>query len=72
MSKLVVDSVFYRCLDGDVMVSVRQGLEVSQALFASQCGHSQQFQSRIEVPGLHELTTGMTDKIEAAVKHFSK
>lgn len=67
---LVGPSRWHRSIVGDKMVAIREGLEVSQALFAAQCGHSQVFQVQIERPGVHEITTDKAKDIITAISFY--
>ncbi len=65
---VVGPSVWHRTIDGDKLVAARNRLGMSQEAFAAACGHSRQFQQRLERPGLWEITTQMAEKIEKIVK----
>lgn len=57
----------HRVLDGVKMTSVRESLGLSCGEFAEFAGHSQQFQSQIEVPGEHIVARSKAEDIILAV-----
>ena len=67
---LVGVSVWHRSLDGTELAAIREGFGVTQALFAAQCGHSQQFQMQIERPGIHEISTSKAKDIINAISFY--
>ena len=67
---LVGPSVWHRSLDGTELAAIREGFGVTQALFAAQCGHSQQFQMQIERPGIHEISTSKAKDIINAISFY--
>ena len=69
---VITNSSHHRAIDGDKMVEVREAMGMSQTEFAKAVGHSQQFQSRIERPGLHEVTTNVAKPIQKLItNHFT-
>lgn len=67
---LIGASVWHRSIDGTEMATIRQGLGVTQAVFAAQAGHSQQFQVQIEQPGRHEISTDKARDIVTAISFY--
>lgn len=70
MGGLIGPSVWHRSIDGTEMATIRQGLGVTQAVFAAQCGHSQQFQVQIEQPGPHEISIDKARDIVTAISFY--
>lgn len=76
LTDVVMPSVQHRAIHGTQLAIVRSALTdsagraVSQAKFAAVCGHSQQFQQRIEAPGIHEVPVEMAEKILSAIRYF--
>lgn len=56
-------SIEHKTIDGSVLSTEREKTGLSQAAFASECGHSQQFQQQLEAPGLHEITSARAERI---------
>ena len=61
--KLITPSIYHRTIDGVELIRRREALGLSQATFANLCGHSQQFQQRLEAPGGHEILATKADEI---------
>jgi transcriptional regulator with XRE-family HTH domain len=69
---VVMASVYHRTVDGGRLFAVRLAMGVSQAAFAERCGHSQQFQQRIEAEGQHEVLASRAEAIAAALAWFEQ
>jgi len=68
---LIGASVWHRSVDGDMLIEIREQLGVTQAAFASHAGHSQPFQTQIESPGRHEITSDKAEQIARTVSYFT-
>ncbi len=60
---LIRPSDDHRKVNGTELVEAREGLFVSQRVFAKLCGWSQPYQCQLEVPGWHEIPTEQGEKI---------
>lgn len=62
--KLITPSRYHRTLDGTVLAAMREEAGLTQAEFAKKCGWSQQFQSQIEAPKVHEISTLKAETVQ--------
>ncbi len=60
---LISESRSHKVVDGTALVDRRQELGLTQATFARLCNWSQQYQSMLERPGKHEITTNIAKTI---------
>ena len=65
---VIYPSKYHRAVKGTELVKCREDMGLTQTEFAEKCGWSQQFQSRIERPGEHEITIDMAEKILLLIK----
>ena len=71
-NEIVSPSLHHRSVDGDALFAWRTGHMISQEQFALQCGHSRQYQQRIEAPGCHEVLTSRAEAIAASIVYFER
>lgn len=64
---VITPSRFHRTVNGMELVKAREGLFMNQQSFAWRCRWSKQYQSQIEVPGEHEISTASANKILEAL-----
>jgi transcriptional regulator with XRE-family HTH domain len=69
-SKLIIPSTEHKNIDGSLLSAEREKTGLSQAAFASECGHSQQYQQQIEAPGFHEIKTAKAEQIFAVLEKY--
>ena len=60
---IISQSQYHRSINGIQLAMAREKVGLSQAAFAQKCGWSQQFQSRIEAPGMHEVSISIAETI---------
>jgi len=60
---LIGPSKYHRTLDGVELTKARERLKLSQEEFADKCGWTHQYQSRLEVPEMHEISAENAEKI---------
>ena len=60
---LISSSKYHRTVNGTELTRAREEVSLTQEEFAEKCEWSQQFQSQIEAPGEHEITTEAATKI---------
>ncbi len=71
-SKLIIPSTEHKTIDGVVLSAEREKTGLSQAAFASECGHSQQYQQQIEALGTHEITSAKAERILAVLEKYKQ
>lgn len=63
--KMVIsESVWHRSINGVQLGIARENKGLTQAKFAELCQWSQQYQSQIEAPGVHEVGVSIAERIE--------
>ncbi|KKK77000.1 hypothetical protein LCGC14_2857990 [marine sediment metagenome] len=68
---VISESQWHKSVDGDLLVKGRAALGLTQEEFALLCDHSRQFQSRIEAPGLHEVSVSKATEISMVLRGIS-
>lgn len=68
---IINPSRYHRSIDGTALALAREARGLTQFQFAAEAGHSQQFQSRTEAPGLHEVPITIVGNIERVLDNFS-
>lgn len=61
-------SNMHRSIDGIQLARYRERMNLSQQQFANRCGWSQQFQSKLECPGRHEVNIDVVRQILFVLK----
>ena len=67
MAKLFMSSRFHVTLDGAILTKERYSTGLTQSRFAALCGWSQQFQSQLESPELHEIHMDQASVIKTVI-----
>ena len=71
MDKLIRPSIIeHQTIDGSLLGAERYKTGLSQAAFAGECGHSQQFQQQLEVPGPHRITSAKAEQILTVLEKY--
>lgn len=60
---VIKPSKYHRIVDGTELVEARGRLFITQAVFASKCDWSPQYQAQLEAPGEHEIPATNAEKI---------
>ena len=68
---IVNPSRYHRSIDGTALALAREARGLTQFQFAAAASHSQQFQSRIEAPGPHEVPVTIANSIQRVLDNFS-
>ena len=71
-SKLIMPSMEHKTIDGTVLSSEREMIGLSQAAFAAECEHSQQFQQQLEGQGSHEIRSAKADQILTVLEKYKQ
>lgn len=69
-SKLIIPSTEHKTIDGSVLSVEREKAGLSQAAFAEECGHSQQYQQQLEALGTHRIKTAKAEQILAVLEKY--
>lgn len=72
MAKLFTESTNHKMLNGVELIKRREETGLSQAMFASACGYTQQYQQRLETKGFHEITSSTAEQILAVLKKYNQ
>lgn len=65
---VISESQWHKSVDGNLLVEGRTALGLTQEEFALLCNHTRQFQSRIEAPGLHEVSAFKATEISMVLR----
>jgi predicted transcriptional regulator len=71
-TKLIMPSKQHKAIAGLVLRGRREKTGLSQCGFAAACGHSQQYQQRLEVDGLHEITIEKARTILGVLEKYTR
>ena len=53
---VITETPYHRAVSGPLLVQRREAIGLTQTRFAELAGWTQQYQSWLELPGLHEVT----------------
>ncbi len=65
-------SIEHQIIDGSLLSAEREKIGLSQAVFAAECGHSQQYQQQLESSGCHEIKTAKAEQISAVLEKYKQ
>lgn len=65
---VISESQKHKSVNGNLLVKGRTELGLTQEDFALLCNHSRQFQSKLETPGLHEVSAFKATEISMVLR----